>query len=68
MRRLIQHLLFHFIVYGVTIPEILMDRVVFLGESPTKRAFCNCIIIKVVPNNDGHVDLIRHLLRNDNFT
>ena len=38
-RRLRQHLLSRFVVVGVTVPGTLPDRVVSMGESPTKRAF-----------------------------
>ena len=39
MRRLVQLLLSRFICYGETVPGTLLDRVVSMGESPTKRAF-----------------------------
>ena len=42
MRRLSsasQHLLSRVIVYGVTVPGTLLDRVVSMGEPPTKRGF-----------------------------
>ena len=68
-RRLMQHLLSHFIFYCVTIPGILLDRVVSLGESPNKRAFDSQHIPETsVTNNDGLVDSIRHILLTDNFT
>ena len=68
-RRLLQHLLSRFIWYGKTIPGSLLDRVVSMGESPTKRAFNSQHISKTsVTNNDGLVDSIRHLLFTDNFT
>ena len=38
-RRLMQHLLSRFIFYDETEPGTLLDRVVSMGESPTKRAF-----------------------------
>ena len=38
-RRLMQHLLSRFIFYGKMIPGTLLDRVVSMGKSPTKRAF-----------------------------
>ena len=38
-RRLMQHLLSRFIFYGETVPGTLLDRVVSMGESPTKRGF-----------------------------
>ena len=37
-RRLMQHLLSRFICYGETVPGTLLDRVVSMGESPSKRA------------------------------
>ena len=63
-----QHVLSRFIVYGVTVRGSLLDRVLPLGESLPKGAFCNCIITKTAPNNYHNFDSIRHLLRNDNFT
>ena len=58
-----------FIFYGKTVPETLLDRVVSMGESPTKRAFNPQHVPKTsVTNNDGLVDSIRHLLFTDNFT
>ena len=52
-RRLMQQLLFRFIFYGVTVLETLLDRVVPMGESPTKRAFNFQHLSKItVPNND----------------
>ena len=49
-----QHLLSSFICYGVTIPGTLLDRVVSIGESPTKQAFNSQYISETsVPNNDG---------------
>ena len=46
----------------------LLDRVVSMGESPTKRDFNSRYISKTgVPNNDGHVDSIIHLLFSDIF-
>ena len=38
-RRLMQHLLSRFICYGETVPGTLLDRVVSMGESPSKPAF-----------------------------
>jgi hypothetical protein len=68
-RRLMQHLLSRFICYGKTVPGTLLDRVVSMGESPTKRAFNSQHVPKTsVTNNDGLVDSIRHLLFTDNFT
>ena len=64
-----QHLLSRFILYGKTIPGTLLDRVVSMGESPTKRAFNSQHIPETsVTNNDGLVDSIIHLLFTDNFT
>ena len=68
-RRLMQHLLSGFIFYGKTVPGTLLDSVVSMGESPTKRAFNYQHVPKTsVTNNDGLVDSIRHLLFTDNFT
>ena len=68
-RRLMQHLLSRFICYGKTVPGTLLDRVVSMGESPTKRALNSQHVPKTsVTNNDGLVDSIRHLLFTDNFT
>ena len=68
-RRLMQHLLSRFIFYGETVPGTLLDRVVYLGESPTKRAFDSQHTPETsVTNNDGLVDSIRHLLFTDNVT
>ena len=68
-RRLMQHLLSRFILYGKTVPGTLLDRVVSIGESPTKRAFNSQHVPKTsVTNNDGLVDSIIHLLCTDNFT
>ena len=68
-RRLMQHLLSRFIFYGETVPGTLLDRVVSVGESPTKRAFNSQHIPEIsVTNNDGLVDSIRHLLYTDNST
>ena len=69
-RRLMQHLLSRFIFYCKTVPGTLLDRVVSMGESPTKRTFNPQHVPKTsVPNNvnDGLVDSIRHLLFTDNF-
>ncbi|KAK2180202.1 hypothetical protein NP493_453g00018 [Ridgeia piscesae] len=67
-RRLMQHLLSRFIFYGETIHGTLLDMVVSMGESPTKRAFNSQHIYETsVTNNDGLVDSIRHLLFTDNF-
>ena len=38
-RRLVQRLLSRLIFYGETVPGTLLDRVVYMGESQTKRAF-----------------------------
>ena len=70
-RRLMQHLLSRFIYYGETVPGTLLDRVVSMGESPSKRAFNSQhvqVLYKYSTNNDGLVDSIRHLLFTDNFT
>ena len=68
-RRLMQHLLSRFTFYGKTVPGTLLDRVVSMGESPTKRAFNSQHVPETsVTNNDGLVDSIRHLLFTDNFT
>ena len=68
-RRLMQHLQSRFIFYGKTVPGTLPDRVVSMGESPTKRAFNPQYVPKPsVTNNDGLVDSIRHRLFTDNFT
>ena len=57
VRRLKLHLLSHVIHYGVTVPGTLLDRVVSMSESPTKRAFYSQYISKTsVSNNDDHVD------------
>jgi len=67
--RLMQHLLSRFIFYGKTVPGILLDRVVSMGESPTKRAFHSQHVPETsVTNNDGLVNSIIHLLFTDNFT
>ena len=64
-----QHLVSRVIVYGVTVPGTLLDRVVSMGEPPTKRAFNSQYISETsVPNNDGLVDSTRNLLFTDNFT
>ena len=39
-----------------------------MEESPTKQAFYNSIIIRTVPNYDGNVKSIIHLLCKDKFT
>ena len=62
------HLVFRCTVYDATVYRTLLDRVVSLGESLPKRAFCNSIITKTIPNDGGNVDSIIHLLRHDNFT
>ncbi|KAK2178240.1 hypothetical protein NP493_552g01050 [Ridgeia piscesae] len=68
-RRLMHHLLSRFIFYGKTVPGTLLDRVVSMGESSTKRAFNSQHVPKTsVTNNDGLVDSIRHLFFTDNFT
>ena len=68
-RRLMQHLLSSFICYGEMVPGTLLDRVVSMGESPSKRDFNSQHVPETsLTNNDGLVDLIRHLLFTDNFT
>ena len=64
-----QHLLPRFLFYGKMVPGILLDRVVSMGESPSKQA-CNSQHVPEtsVTNNDGLVDSIRHLLFTDNVT
>ena len=56
IRRLMQHLLSRFICYGKTVLGTLLDRVVSMGESPTKRAFN----YQHVPKTSEH--LLVHLL------
>ena len=52
-----QHLLSRFIFYGETVPGTLLDRVVSMGESPTKPAFNSQHVPETsVSNNDGLVD------------
>ena len=64
-----QHLLSRFICNGEMIPGTLLDRVVSMGESPSKRAFNSQHVLESkVTNNDGLVDSIRHLLFTNNFT
>ena len=64
-----QHLLSRFIFYGKTVRGILLDRLVSMGDSPTKRAYNSQHVPKTsVTNTDGLVDSIRHLLFTDNFT
>ena len=59
-RRLMQHLLSRLIIYGVTVPRTLFDRVVSMSESPTKRVrhdlylnidstthVCVCVYVRV---------------------
>ena len=67
-RRLMQHLLSRFIFYGETLPGTLLDRVVSMGESPTKRPFNSQYIPETsVTNNDGLVDSMLQLLFSYNF-
>ena len=66
--RLMQHLLSRFICYGETVPGTLLDRVVSMGESPSKRAFNYQHVPESSATNDGLVDSIRNLLFTDNFT
>ena len=62
-RRLMQHLLSRFIFYGKTVLRTLLDRVVSIGQSPTKRAFNYQHVPKTsVTNNDGLVDSTFYLL------
>ena len=63
-----QHLLSRFICYGETVPGTLLDRVVSMGESPSKRAFNYQNVPESSATDDGLVDSIRHLLYTDNFT
>ena len=44
--RLMQHLLSCFIFCGPTVPGTLLDRVLSMGKSPTKRAFNSQYISK----------------------
>ena len=68
-RRPMQHLLSRFIFYGKTVPGTLLDRVVSMGESPTKRAFNSQHVPKTsVTNNEGLVGSIIHLLFTDTIT
>ena len=68
-RRLTQHVLSHFIFYGETVPGTLLDRVVSMGESPSKRAFnYQHVPETTVTDNDSLVDSIRHLLFSDKCT
>lgn len=68
-RRLLQHFLSNYVVYGTTVPGTLLERVVNLGESPVLSAYCRC------KNNsqtykrgtNGHVDSLYNLLHCDNF-
>ena len=41
-RSLMQFLLARYITYGTTVPGTLLDRVVFIGESPLKCVFRKC--------------------------
>ena len=55
---------YYMICYG----ETLLDRVVSMGESPSKRAFNSQHVPETsVINSDGLVDSIMHLLFTDNF-
>ena len=63
-----QHLLSRFICYGETVPGTLLDRVVSMGESSSKRAFNYQHVHESSATNDGLVDSIRQLLFTDNFT
>ena len=67
-RRVMQHLLSRCICYGETVPGTLLDRVVSMGESPSKRPF-NCQHVpESSATNDGLADSIRHLLFTEHFT
>ena len=55
-RRLMQHLLSRFICYGETVPGTLLDRVVSMGESPSKRAFNYQHVPESSATNDGLFD------------
>ena len=61
-RRLIQHLLSRFICYDETVTGTLLNRVVSMGESPSKRAFNYQHVPESSATNYGLVDSIRHLL------
>ena len=63
-----QHLLSRFICYGETVPGTLLDRVVSMGESPSKRAFNSQHVPESSLTNDSLVDSIRNFLFTDNFT
>ena len=63
-RLLLQHLLSRYIFYGKTVPGTLLDRVVSIGESPTKRAFHS----QHVPKTSVTKVSIRYLIFTDNFT
>ena len=68
-RRLMQHLLSRFICYDEMVPGTLSDRVVDMGELPSRRAVNSQHVPETsVTNNDGLVDSIRHLLFTVNFT
>ena len=67
--RLMQHLLSHFVLYGVTVAGTMLYMVASMDESPTKRAFNSQYISKTsAPIIEGHVDSIRHILFTDNFS
>ena len=67
-RRLMQHLMSRFICYRETVLGSLLDRIVSMGESPSKRAFNYQHVPESSATNDGLVDSIRHLLFTDHFT
>ena len=50
-RRLMQHLLFRYIFYGKTVPGNLLDTVVYMGESPTIRAFNSLYLLIILPSH-----------------
>ena len=66
--RLMQHLLYRFICYGRTVHGTLLDRVVYMGESPSTRAFNYQHVPASSATYDGLVDSIRHLLFTNNCT
>ena len=66
--RRLMHLLSRFICYDEAVPGTLLDRVVSMGESPSKRVFNYQHVPESSVTNDGLVDSIRHLLLTDNFT
>ena len=69
-RSLMQFLLARYITYGTTVPGILLERVVSIGESPLKCVFRKCghkeFILK--DGIGGHVDSIRQLSHSRNYS